>query len=48
VGDLDSIAIPYDRNNIDLAKAQYCALVDVSPRSKMRKAIRQVADQIIE
>jgi MinD-like ATPase involved in chromosome partitioning or flagellar assembly len=48
VGDLDSIVIPYDRNNIDLAKAQYCALLDVSPRSKMRKAIRQVADQIIE
>lgn len=48
VGDFDSFAIPYDRASMDKAKAQYCALVDIAPRSKMRKALNQVAQRLIE
>jgi MinD-like ATPase involved in chromosome partitioning or flagellar assembly len=48
VSDFDFFAIPYDRVSMDKAKAQYCALVDVAPRSKMRKALNQVAQRFIE
>jgi Flp pilus assembly CpaE family ATPase len=48
VGDFDSFAIPYDRVSMDKAKAQYCALIDIAPRSKMRKALNQVAQRFIE
>jgi Flp pilus assembly CpaE family ATPase len=48
VGKYDCVQIPYDRASMDLAKAQYCSLLDVAPRSKMRKAICQVADRLIE
>jgi Flp pilus assembly CpaE family ATPase len=48
VGKFESVQIPYDRASMDLAKAQYCSLLDVAPRSKMRKAICQVADRIFE
>ena len=48
VDKFECIQIPYDRASMDLAKAQYCSLLDVAPRSKMRKAICQVADRIFE
>jgi len=48
VGKFECVQIPYDRASMDLAKAQYCSLLDVAPRSKMRKAICQVADRIFE
>jgi Flp pilus assembly CpaE family ATPase len=48
VGKFECVQIPYDRASMDLAKAQHCSLLDVAPRSKMRKAICQVADRIFE
>jgi len=33
---------------LDKAKGQYCALGDVTPRSKMRKALNEVAQRLIE
>lgn len=48
LGDFETFSIPYDRTSLDKAKGQYCALGDVAPRSKMRKALNEVAQRLIE
>lgn len=48
VGKYDSMVLPLDRDALDRAKSAYSALIDVAPRSKLRKSIGEVAGQLLE
>ena len=40
--------LPFDRDSLDRAKSAYSALLDVAPRSKLRKSIGEVANRLFE
>lgn len=48
VGNYASHCLPYDRDSLDRAKARYCALMDVAPRSRLRRSICEVAKAVVE
>ncbi|MBU3715790.1 MAG: hypothetical protein FGM63_01955 [Candidatus Nanopelagicaceae bacterium] len=48
VGKYDSQLMPFDRDSLDRAKSAYSALLDVAPRSKLRKSIGEVASRLLE
>jgi MinD-like ATPase involved in chromosome partitioning or flagellar assembly len=48
VGKYESELLPFDRDSLDRAKGAYSALLDVAPRSKLRKAIGEVAVRLLE
>lgn len=48
VGKYESHSFPFDREALDRAKSAYSALLDVAPRSKLRRSIREVADRLLE
>lgn len=41
-------SLPYDRESLNRAKAGYCALLEVTPRSKLRGSIRTLATSLFE
>ena len=43
-----SFATPFDRENLDRAKAAYSPLLDVAPRSKLRRSLSELAGALIE
>lgn len=48
VGAHSSTALPFDRPSLDRAKAAYSPLLDVAPRSKLRRSISELALLLIE
>lgn len=48
VGKYEAQILPFDREALDRAKSAYSALLDVSPRSKLRKSIGEVALLLLE
>lgn len=48
VGKYESELLPIDRDSLDRAKSAYSALIDVAPRSKLRKSIGEVAGLLLE
>ena len=48
VGKYESHCFPFDREALDRAKSAYSALLDVAPRSKLRRSIGEVADRLLE
>ena len=48
VGKYESQLLPFDRDSLDRAKSAYSALLDVAPRSKLRKSIGEVAGLLLE
>ena len=48
VGKYESEIFPFDRDSLDRAKSAYSALLDVAPRSKLRKTIGEVAGSLLE
>lgn len=48
VGKYESRSLPFDREALDRAKSAYSALLDVAPRSKLRKSIGEVAQRLLE
>ena len=48
VGNYSSHCLPFDRDSLDRAKARYCALMDVAPRSRLRRSIVEVANAVVE
>ena len=48
VGNYSFFSLPYDRDAIDRAKGRYCALIDIAPRSRLRRAISEVANSVFE
>ena len=48
VGKYESMVLPLDREALDRAKSAYSALIDVAPRSKLRKSIGEVAGHLLE
>lgn len=48
VGSRYTQTLPYDRDSLNRAKAGYAALIDVSPRSKLRKSISVLATSLLE
>lgn len=48
VGNYSSFSLPFDRDALDRAKGRYCALIDIAPRSRLRRAIGEVANSVFE
>lgn len=48
VGSRYAQSLPYDRDSLNRAKAGYSALIDVTPRSKLRGSIRTLASSLFE
>lgn len=48
VGNYSHFSLPFDRDSLDRAKGRYCALMDVTPRSRLRRTICEVADSVFE
>ncbi|NDA82325.1 MAG: hypothetical protein EBY01_04625 [Actinobacteria bacterium] len=48
VGNYSSYCLPFDRDALDRAKGRYCALMDIAPRSRLRRAISEVANSVVE
>lgn len=48
VGNYQSLTLPFDRDSLDRAKGRYCALMDVAPRSRLRRSICEVANLVVE
>ena len=48
VGKHESHCLTFDREALDRAKSAYSALLDVAPRSKLRRSIGEVADRLLE
>jgi hypothetical protein len=48
VGKYESYTLPCDREALDRSKSAYSALLDVAPRSKLRRSIGEVAVRLLE
>lgn len=48
VGNYSSHSLPFDRDALDRAKGRYCALMDIAPRSRLRRSISEVANSVVE
>lgn len=48
VGSRYAQSLPYDRDSLNRAKAGYSALIDVTPRSRLRGSIRTLASSLFE